>query len=94
MELNKKQAFCCGAGGGMMWAEETRGKRINIERTDQALATTPDAIAVNCPFCLTMFDDGLKNRGADKVKLLDLAEIIADNLVEDEDIEPVPAAAE
>ncbi|RAL23776.1 hypothetical protein DL240_06380 [Lujinxingia litoralis] len=81
MDLNKKQSFCCGAGGGRMWMEETEGKRVNIERTDQALATAPDAIAVNCPFCLTMFDDGLKNRGADDVKLLDLAEIIADNLV-------------
>lgn len=96
MDLNKKQSFCCGAGGGRMWMEETEGKRINIERTDQALATKPDAIAVNCPFCLTMFDDGLKNRGAEKVKLLDLAEIIADNLMESEseDQEHLPAAAE
>ncbi|MBA2661852.1 MAG: (Fe-S)-binding protein [Bradymonadaceae bacterium] len=82
MDLNKKQSFCCGAGGGRMWMEETEGKRVNIERTDQALSTSPDAIAVNCPFCLTMFDDGLKNRGAEAVILLDLAEIIAANLVE------------
>lgn len=82
MDLNKKQSFCCGAGGGRMWMEEHIGKRINIERTDQALATSPDAIAVNCPFCLTMFDDGLKNRGADKVVLMDLAEIVAANLDE------------
>ncbi len=97
MELNKKQSFCCGAGGGRMWMEETEGKRVNIERTDQALATKPDAIAVNCPFCLTMFDDGMKNRGADDVKLLDLAEIIADNLViaaPDVDEDAPPAAAE
>ncbi len=97
MELNKKQAFCCGAGGGRMWMEETKGKRVNIERTDQALATDPDAIAVNCPFCLTMFDDGLKNRGADNVKLYDLAEIIADNLAvegDDADDQDAPAAAE
>ncbi len=96
MELNKKQSFCCGAGGGRMWMEETRGKRVNIERTDQALATEPDAVAVNCPFCLTMFDDGLKNRGADDVELLDLAEIIADNLAQDSDDEDreQPAAAE
>ncbi|RDV39028.1 (Fe-S)-binding protein [Bradymonadaceae bacterium TMQ3] len=94
MDLNKKQSFCCGAGGGRMWMEETEGKRVNIERTDQALATTPDAIAVNCPFCLTMFDDGLKNRGADEVKLLDLAEIIAENLVENAPEETIEAAAE
>lgn len=89
MDLNKKQAFCCGAGGGRMWMEETEGKRVNIERTDQALATKPDAIAVNCPFCLTMFDDGLKNRGAEAIQLLDLAEIIASNLADE--ATPVPA---
>jgi Fe-S oxidoreductase len=97
MDLNRKQAFCCGAGGGRMWMEETQGKRVNIERTDQALATAPDAIAVNCPFCLTMFDDGLKNRGADgQVVLLDLAEIVAANMVQDavQTEPPVPAAAE
>lgn len=95
MALNKKQSFCCGAGGGRMWMEEHEGKRVNIERTDQALATDPDEIAVACPFCLTMFDDGLKNRGADGMKLRDIAEIIAESL-EDEDNEhaPLPAAAE
>lgn len=81
MDLNKKQAFCCGAGGGRMWMEEDLGKRVNVERTDQALETDPDAIAVNCPFCLTMFDDGLKHRGAGHVRLVDLAELIADNMV-------------
>lgn len=81
MELNKRQAFCCGAGGGRMWMEEDLGKRINVERTDQALATNPDAIAVNCPFCLTMFDDGLKHRDAGTVRLVDLAELVAENLV-------------
>lgn len=80
MALNKRQSFCCGAGGGRMWMEEHEGKRVNIERTDQALATDPDAIAVACPFCMTMFDDGLKNRGAEGVKLKDLAEIVAENL--------------
>ncbi len=97
MDLNKKQAFCCGAGGGRMWMEETTGKRVNIERTDQALHTQPDAVAVNCPFCLTMFDDGLKNRGAEDVELLDLAEIIADSMVDDADSDTddeTPAAAE
>ncbi len=100
MELNKKQSFCCGAGGGRMWMEEHIGKRVNIERTDQALAVKPDAIAVGCPFCMTMFDDGLKNRDSD-VPLMDLAEIVANNLEESgsEDVDireipEVPAAAE
>lgn len=99
MELNKAQSFCCGAGGGKMWMEEHIGKRINIERTDQALATGADAIAVGCPFCLTMFDDGLKNRDAAEKPLMDLAELIADNLVTrptkvDESDDEQPAAAE
>jgi Fe-S oxidoreductase len=94
MELNKEQSFCCGAGGGRMWMEEDIGKRVNVERTDQALDTDPDAIAVNCPFCMTMFTDGLKTRDAENVPLKDLAEIVADNL-EDQDAstdEPKAAA--
>lgn len=95
MALNKRQSFCCGAGGGRMWMEEHEGKRVNIERTDQALLTNPDTIAVACPFCMTMFDDGLKNRGADGVQLKDLAEIVAENLAakpHQEDREPQAAA--
>ena len=99
MELHGKQSFCCGAGGGRMWMEEHIGKRVNIERTDQALAINPDAIAVACPFCLTMFDDGLKNRGKGDMPLFDLAELIADTLREEivtpgDAAEELPAAAE
>lgn len=95
MELNKRQSFCCGAGGGRMWMEEHEGKRVNIERTDQALATDADTIAVACPFCLTMFDDGLKNREQDDIVLKDLAEIVAENLAPDARTqEPDLAAAE
>jgi len=99
MELNKKQGFCCGAGGGRMWIEEHIGKRVNIERTDQALSVSPDAIAVGCPFCLTMFDDGLKNRDAADMKLLDVAEFIESSLIEEKSTAELlgddePAAAE
>jgi Fe-S oxidoreductase len=97
MDLNKEQSFCCGAGGGRMWMEEDIGKRVNVERTDQALSTDPDAVAVNCPFCMTMFEDGLKSRDADDVPLKDLAEIVAENLEEEEsetpESEPMPPAA-
>jgi Fe-S oxidoreductase len=59
MELNGRSSFCCGAGGGRLWMEETRGTRINAERTRQALATGADTVATGCPFCMTMMSDGL-----------------------------------
>jgi Fe-S oxidoreductase len=93
MDLNREQSFCCGAGGGRMWMEEDTGKRVNIERTDQALDTDPDEIAVNCPFCLTMFDDGLKSRDAGDIPLKDLAEIIAESLEEEKKTEDSKEAA-
>ncbi len=85
MDLNREQSFCCGAGGGRMWMEEDIGKRVNVERTDQALSTDPDAIAVNCPFCMTMFTDGLKSRDAEDVPLKDLAEVIAETIDDEDD---------
>lgn len=78
MPRHKEQGFCCGAGGGRMWLEEDHGTRINLNRVDEALATGSDAIASGCPFCMTMLDDGVKNReAADRVKTLDVAEILA-----------------
>jgi Fe-S oxidoreductase len=58
--------------------EEKEGKLINVERVEQALTKSPDAVCVCCPYCMTMFDDGLKDKeAADKVQVLDLAEIVA-----------------
>ena len=67
------------AGGGRMWMEETLGdQKINDARTDQALKLEPDIIGVCCPFCTTMFEDGLKTYDMDeKVKVYDIAEILA-----------------
>ena len=63
--------------------EELRGKKINEVRTEEALTKNPDLIATACPFCLTMFEDGLKAKNADeKVKVLDIAEFVANHLVE------------
>jgi len=78
MERSHDKGFCCGAGGGQMWMEEKEGSPIYLARMEEALAKKPDTICVACPYCMTMFDDGLKNKEAsDKVQVLDLAEIVA-----------------
>ncbi|HZV82738.1 MAG TPA: (Fe-S)-binding protein, partial [Geobacteraceae bacterium] len=77
---NLQNAFCCGAGGGRMWMEEHEGSRINLERVAEALTTDPDTICVSCPYCLTMFEDGLKDTGTSRVKVKDLAEVVAAGL--------------
>jgi Fe-S oxidoreductase len=78
MERRYDKSFCCGAGGGRMWMEENTGKRINIARVEQALNKDPRTICVCCPYCLTMFEDGVKDKKAnDRVQVLDLAEIVA-----------------
>jgi Fe-S oxidoreductase len=78
MDRHRDKGFCCGAGGGRMWMEEKGGKLINVARVEEALAKKPETICVSCPYCMTMFDDGLKDKeAADKVQVLDLAEIVA-----------------
>ncbi|MES2504931.1 MAG: heterodisulfide reductase-related iron-sulfur binding cluster [Myxococcota bacterium] len=82
MSFSKEKSFCCGAGGGRMFMEENIGKRVNLERTDQALATGAKTIATGCPFCMTMMSDGVKDRAADEqVKVKDIAEIVAEQLL-------------
>ena len=82
MARNREQGFCCGAGGGRMWLEEEAGKRVNELRVGQLLETSPDVIGVNCPYCLTMMEDGLGSVAPDNaVRVLDLAEILAERLV-------------
>lgn len=82
MPRNRSKGLCCGAGGARMWMEETIGKRINVERTEEALATKPDVIAAACPFCQVMLEDGVNEKAAqDTVKVRDIAEIIAEQLV-------------
>jgi Fe-S oxidoreductase len=97
MEKSGKNTFCCGAGGGRMWMEETRGTRINAERTRQALETGASTVATSCPFCMTMIKDGLADAAADPtaagatadgagsvpgvVTARDISEILADVIV-------------
>jgi Fe-S oxidoreductase len=71
-----KRSFCCGAGGGRMWMEETLGRRINEERVDESLGLGVDHVFTACPFCMTMFEDGLKAREREDVKVLDVAEVV------------------
>jgi len=79
MTRSKDKGLCCGAGGGRMWMEETIGKRINIERTEEALSTGATTVASACPFCMTMMNDGVKAKeAAEKVQVRDVAEILLD----------------
>ena len=81
MTQSGKSGFCCGAGGGRIFLEERIGKRVNVERTEQALATGASTVAVGCPFCMTMMTDGTKAKGVDEqVKVKDLAELVAERL--------------
>jgi Fe-S oxidoreductase len=80
MPRHREGAFCCGAGGGRMWMEEHLGTRINLARVDEALATGARTLAVACPYCLVMFEDGLKDRGRGDVRVRDVAEIVSERL--------------
>lgn len=79
MPRSRDKGLCCGAGGGRMFLEEKIGKRINAERAEEALATGADAIAVACPFCMTMMADSVTARDAD-VAVYDIAEVVAERL--------------
>jgi Fe-S oxidoreductase len=82
MERNKEKTFCCGAGGGRMFLEESEGTRININRTEEALKTNADSIASSCPFCMTMISDGLKSLDkSEQVFVKDIAEIVLENTI-------------
>lgn len=77
MPRNKDKGFCCGAGGAQMFMEETEGKRINIERTEEALSTGAQVIASACPFCMTMMSDGVKTLANDSgIVVKDVAELV------------------
>lgn len=84
MEHHHSESFCCGAGGGRMWMEENIGGRINVARVREAIKKIPDTVCVCCPYCMTMFEDGLKDEEqGHKVRVMDLAEIVAGALKKD-----------
>ncbi|MGH7409704.1 MAG: (Fe-S)-binding protein, partial [Candidatus Methylomirabilis sp.] len=77
----RERGFCCGAGGGLMWFEEKIGKRVSWERTEEALALQPQVLATACPFCLIMFEDAIKVKGAsDRTRPLDVAELLGQSV--------------
>ncbi len=104
MPRSKEKSFCCGAGGARMWMEEKLGTRINMNRTEEALATGADRIAIGCPFCRVMLSDGLTQKQAvdarEEIEVVDVAQMLlaAVNRSEPEsdpvaeDVEPVPTA--
>ncbi|MEJ6627522.1 MAG: (Fe-S)-binding protein [Actinomycetes bacterium] len=79
MPRNQDRSFCCGAGGGRMWMEETIGTRINLNRVDEAIATQVKEVAVACPFCRIMVSDGMTARESD-IGVLDVAQVLLRNI--------------
>jgi Fe-S oxidoreductase len=75
MQRNRERTFCCGAGGARMWMEEKRGRPINQERVRQAVETGAETLAVACPFCTVMLDDGVRETGA-KLQVFDVATLL------------------
>jgi len=93
MPRNGTRAMCCGAGGARMWMEENTGKKVNTERSQEAIATGASRIAVTCPLCYVMFDDGGKDEGKDEeVRVQDIAEILWE-AIESEGTTPPPTAS-
>ena len=85
MPRNRERSFCCGAGGARFWMEEKIGKRVNRERTDEAIGLDPDLISTACPFCMVMLSDAVTEKKADgsakdHVQVLDVAQILRQSL--------------
>ena len=77
----RERGFCCGAGGGHMWIEESQGTRINHARTDHFLETNADTVGVSCPFCMQMMTEGIQAKGMDQSKQAkDVLELLAESL--------------
>ncbi|MER1984309.1 MAG: heterodisulfide reductase-related iron-sulfur binding cluster [Solibacillus sp.] len=95
MERNREEGMCCGAGGGLMWMEEHVGNRINVARTEQAIATEASVISSGCPYCLTMLTDGTKAKEVeDQIGTYDIAELLERAVfgtpVKEEAVEEIP----
>jgi Fe-S oxidoreductase len=101
MHRCKERGFCCGAGGARMWMEERIGKKINVERADEALGLDPDMVSTACPFCMVMLSDAVTakqqaGQAREGVEVLDVAQILARSLVAPSGTvveDPTPAVA-
>jgi Fe-S oxidoreductase len=79
----REKGFCCGAGGARMWMEENIGKRVNMDRTEEALGTGADIVSTACPFCMIMLDDAVKAQGrGDDVSVMDISQVFEKSLLE------------
>ena len=91
----REKGFCCGAGGARMWMEENIGKRVNMERTNEALGTGADIVSTACPFCMIMLDDAVKANGkGDEVSVLDIAQVVERSLLASATPGPAPLASD
>jgi Fe-S oxidoreductase len=86
MPRNSERSFCCGAGGARMWMEERIGKRINVDRVEEAVATGAGTVAVGCPFCMTMLSDGVNSVAPGRAEVVDVATVLLRS------IKPEPAS--
>ena len=78
----KEKGFCCGAGGARMWMEENIGKRVNMDRTMEALGTGADIVSTACPFCMIMLDDAVQANGkGDEVRVMDISQVVEESLL-------------
>ncbi|HUZ08541.1 MAG TPA: (Fe-S)-binding protein [Acidimicrobiales bacterium] len=83
----RERGFCCGAGGARMWMEESIGRRVNMERTAEALGTGADVVSTACPYCMIMLDDAVRaNAKEEEVRVLDLSQLVEESML-------APAAA-
>ena len=82
MKRSRSNGFCCGAGGSQVFKEEEKGtERVNDARAQQAIETGAKVIASNCPYCMMMLTDGVKfNKKEEEVKVIDIAELIAESM--------------
>ena len=90
----RERGFCCGAGGARMWMEENIGKRVNMDRTDEALGTGADIVSTACPFCMIMLDDAVQANGkGDEVRVMDISQVVEESLLATTAAAPIAEAA-